>query len=55
LSFHAGNGIATVSGKAKASAVGTHRITLQATNLRGSVRRVLRIVVVRKRRSSLHD
>ena len=48
LSFKAGTGTATISGKAKASAVGTHSVTVQATNLRGTVRQVLRIVVTRR-------
>ncbi|MFZ2014405.1 MAG: choice-of-anchor Q domain-containing protein [Nocardioides sp.] len=48
LSFKAGTGTATIAGKAKASAVGTHSVTVQATNLRGTVRQVLRIVVTRR-------
>ncbi len=47
LTFHAGTGSATISGKAKASAAGTHKVTLEATNLRGTVKQVLRIVVKR--------
>lgn len=47
LTFRAGNGTATISGNAKASGIGTHRITLQAKNLMGSVKQVLRIVVKR--------
>lgn len=47
LTFHAGKGTATVSGKAKRSGAGTHLITLRATNLRGTVHQVLRIVVKR--------
>lgn len=47
LTFHAGNGRATISGKAKASGIGTHRITLQAKNVMGKVRQVLLIVVKR--------
>jgi hypothetical protein len=47
LKFHAGNGSATISGKAKASAVGTRSVTVRATNLRGTVQQVLRIVVTR--------
>ena len=47
LTFHAGAGTATLSGKAKASAVGSHSVTVQATNLLGSVRQTLRIVVRR--------
>ena len=47
LSFKAGRGTATISGRAKASAVGTHSVTLRATNLRGTVRQVLKIVVSR--------
>jgi hypothetical protein len=47
LRFHAGNGSATISGKAKASAVGTRSVTVRATNLRGTAQQVLRIVVTR--------
>ncbi len=47
LKFHAGNGSATISGKAKASAVGTRSVTLRATNLRATAQQVLRIVVTR--------
>ena len=47
LSFHAGNASATISGKAKASAVGRRSVTVQAANLRGTVKQVLRIVVAR--------
>jgi hypothetical protein len=47
LSFHAGNGSATISGKAKASGVGSRSVTVQAANLRGTVRQVLRIAVAR--------
>jgi hypothetical protein len=47
LVFRSGLGKATLSGKAKASAVGTRQLTLQATNPAGSVRQVLRVVVRR--------
>jgi hypothetical protein len=47
LHFDAGRGTATVSGKARGSGVGTHRVTLRASNLRGTVHQVLRIVVKR--------
>ena len=47
LRFHVGNGSATISGKAKASAVGSRSVTVQAANLRGTVHQVLRIVVTR--------
>jgi hypothetical protein len=45
LHFDAGKGTAIVFGKAKRSGVGTHRVTLRASNLRGTVHQVLRIVV----------
>lgn len=47
LTFRAGTGTATLSGRARASAVGSHWVTVQATNLRGSVRQPLKIVVSR--------
>ncbi|WP_151083130.1 Ig-like domain-containing protein [Nocardioides cynanchi] len=47
LTFHAGKGTATVSGKAKRSGTGRHRVTLRATNLLGNARQVLTIVVTR--------
>jgi hypothetical protein len=47
LRFRAGTGSATISGRAKASGVGTHSVTVRATNLRGSVRQVLKVVVSR--------
>ena len=47
LTFKAGTGSATISGKAKASGVGSHTVTVKATNLRGSVRQKLTIVVKR--------
>jgi hypothetical protein len=45
LSFHAGRGSATISGRARASAVGSRTVTVQAANVRGTARQVLRIVV----------
>jgi len=47
LHLHARAGRAGLTGTARASAVGTHRVTLEAGNLRGSVRQVLTVVVSR--------
>ena len=47
LHFRSGSGKATISGKAKIAALGSHTVTVRAMNLLGTVRQTLRIVVTR--------
>jgi len=49
LTFHRGVGKATITGRAKASAVGTHHIKVRARNLVGQDRHRLTVVVVTRR------